>query len=93
MTTLRTDLEAAPPFDFGLTASYRTRYSGDLCTERFSDGAYHRICAVKGKTALISITSTGTIDRPRVRMEARGAKITSDDLPSLKWQASWLLRS
>ncbi|MCH9036998.1 MAG: DNA-3-methyladenine glycosylase 2 [Chloroflexi bacterium] len=91
MTTLRTDLEATPPFDFGLTASYRTRYSDDLCTERISDGVYYRICSVKGKTALISITSTGTIDRPQVRMEARGAKITSDDLPSLEWQANWLL--
>lgn len=91
MKTLRTDLAVSPPFDFGLTASYRTRYSDDLFTERFSGGVYNRICAIKGKTALISITSTGTIDRPKVRMEARGAKLTSDDLTSLEWQANWLM--
>lgn len=91
MEILRTHLNVVPPFDFGLTASYRTRFNIELGNEEFRNGVFRRMCTYQGKPILISLTSTGTADRPLVEMNVVGEDVCAEDLPRLAEDASWLL--
>ncbi|MFQ5933282.1 MAG: DNA-3-methyladenine glycosylase family protein [Dehalococcoidia bacterium] len=87
MATLKTELKPVPPFDFHLTADYRTRFRQDLASEVHRDGIYRRVCTVRDNLALMSVSSTGTIERPRLEMETTGQGLVQDDLSSLRNEA------
>ncbi|MFQ5872815.1 MAG: DNA-3-methyladenine glycosylase family protein [Dehalococcoidia bacterium] len=91
MVELETELEAVPPFDFHLTAGYRTRFRDEFGNEIFRNGVFRRVCLVRGSPALISVTDTRTTEQPRLKMEAVGESLTQEDLAALRREAACVL--
>ncbi len=57
------------PFDFERSASMHGRFKNSL-PDLYEDGSYKRVLHVCGKPALVIVSSKGTIERPRLRVEA-----------------------
>jgi len=64
-------LSPVPPFDFGLSASIFS--GGDPEIRSFKDGAFRQPLRVQGRLILVTVTSEGTVDRPRLRVRAEPA--------------------
>jgi DNA-3-methyladenine glycosylase II len=59
-------LSPLPPFDFGLSASIFA--GGDPGIRSFAGGAFRQLVRVRGQLVLVTVTSEGTVDRPRLRV-------------------------
>lgn len=59
-------LEPVPPFDFGLSASIFA--GGDPGIRSFADGVFRQLMRAGGRLVLVTVTSGGTVDRPRLRV-------------------------
>ncbi len=65
-------IEPVPPFDFELTARYRTSYRKYFGNHEYEDGEYRQIVTSGDKAALACVTSVGTLDKPKLKMTLKG---------------------
>jgi DNA-3-methyladenine glycosylase II len=62
-------LSPVPPFDFDLSASISK--GGDPEIRSFTDGTFRQPLRVEGHLVLVTVTSDGTVDRPRLRLQVQ----------------------
>ncbi len=91
MRSLNRQLKAAPPFDFKLTAAYRTRFQDGFGSESFRDGVYRRVISLDGRTALMSVSDFGSMDEPKLRLELTVASVSEMDLDAAEQEANEVL--
>lgn len=84
-------MEAVPPFDFNLTAGYRTRFRDDFGSESYRDGVYRRVISLGGLPALMSVKSSGSIDQPKIEVELSGESVSATDLDTARQEANQVL--
>ncbi|MDD1664254.1 MAG: DNA-3-methyladenine glycosylase [Methanomicrobiales archaeon] len=66
-------LSPVPPFDFGLSASIFAR--GDPDIRSYAEGTFRQLLRVEGLLVLVTVTSEGTVDRPRLRVRTEPAPL------------------
>jgi DNA-3-methyladenine glycosylase II len=66
-------LEPAPPFDFGLSASIFSE--GGPQIRSYREGAFHQVMRANGHLVLVTVTSDGTVDQPKVKVRVRPGPI------------------
>ena len=82
-------IEPAAPFDFDLTARYRTSYRKYFGNHEYVDGEYRQVVAGNGNVALACVKSTGTVDRPKLQLILRGEHPELMDLAAR--EVAWAL--
>ena len=82
-------IEPAAPFDFDLTARYRTSYRKYFGNHEYVDGEYRQIVSSDGKVALACVASVGTMDQPKLKLTLRGDYPELMDLAAR--EVSWSL--
>ena len=76
-------LEPLAPFDFDLTAQIFS--SGDKQIRAYSNGELHQVLRIDGNPILIKLTSPGTIEQPKLKVELESNNaITSQDKQNAK---------
>jgi DNA-3-methyladenine glycosylase II len=68
------ELTPRPPFRLDLTARVLQRRT-DNAVDRFEAGTYRRTLAVDGTAIDLAVTQHGTVERPRLQVEASGARV------------------
>ena len=89
--TLTRTLVPKPPFDFELTAGYHTYFQGRYGTDSLDGGVYKRLLDLNGDLVLASVSSTGSMDSPRLEVELQGRALTSQNADAAADQVAWLL--
>ena len=74
-------LQPVPPFDFDLSASIFS--GGDPDIRSYRGGAFRQAVRVKDRLVLIIVTSEGTVDLPRVKVEFQPCPIPAGVLKDL----------
>ncbi len=75
---MRLTIEAVPPFDFDLSAKIFT--NGDQQIGRYENGKYWRLIRVMNKLILVILTSSGSVDQPKLWAELKSnRKILESD--------------
>ncbi len=82
-------IEPAAPFDFDLTARYRTAYRKYFGNHEYVDGEYRQVVSGNGKVALACVTSVGTVEQPKLKLSLRGEHPELMDLAAR--DVSWAL--
>ena len=59
----------SPPFNFETSAGMHSRFERSL-PDVYENGVYMRVLHLSRKTVLVSVSSKGTIEEPRLRVEA-----------------------
>jgi len=67
-------LTPTPPYDFHATARHATYHSERYAADSLEDGAYVRALEMDGKTAVLTVRSTGDVESPELQVA-----ISSDD--------------
>ena len=71
-------LDSVPPFNFELTAGFFS--TDDDQIRSFKDGKYWQVINVNDKLILTTITSSGTVEKPRLSIELKSDnKLTATD--------------
>jgi DNA-3-methyladenine glycosylase II len=71
-------LEPKPPFDFKLTAGFFS--ADDEQIRKYEDGRYWQVIRINDKSVLTTITSVGTVEKPKLSIELRSdKKLSADD--------------
>ncbi len=91
MKRLATTIRPAAPFSLELTAGYHSYFQNRYGTDHWQDGCYRRLLNLNGRLALVSATSSGTLDEPELTVEVRGDDLTEDDGQEATRQVEWLL--
>ena len=71
-----------PPFDFERSAGIHGRFEKSL-PDVYEKGAYKRVLHLDEKSVFVLVTSDGTIEKPRLRVEAH-SRLLSRDVKELK---------
>ena len=66
-------LSPVPPFDFDLSASIFS--GGDPRIRSYREGAFRQVIRAKGHLVLVTVTSGGSVDNPKVRVGVRPAPV------------------
>jgi DNA-3-methyladenine glycosylase II len=74
-------LEPVPPFDFDLSASIFS--SGDPQIRSFEEGAFRQVIWADGHLVLVTVTSDGTVDRPKVKVRIQPGTIPAGVLKNV----------
>ncbi len=69
------ELFPVPPFDFDLSASIFS--GGDPRIRSYREGAFRQVIRAKGHVVLVTVTSGGSTDNPRVRVGVGPARVPS----------------
>jgi DNA-3-methyladenine glycosylase II len=72
-----------PPFDFEKSVQMHSHFKNDL-PDLYEDGAYVRVLHVGRKPVLISITSKGTVGKPRLLVDTYPRVSNMSEIGSLK---------
>ncbi len=91
METARFTLTPKPPYSFELTAGYLTYFQGRYGADRFEDGAFSRLLEIDGKLALLWVSSSGTVDAPRLELCIAGDGLDESTVAESRRQAEWML--
>ncbi len=91
METARFTLTPKPPYSFELTAGYLTYFQGRYGADRFEDGAFSRLLEIDGKLALLRVSSSGTVDAPRLELSIAGDGLDEATVAESRRQAEWML--
>lgn len=91
LETFTTDIHPTPPFDFALTSRHACWYAECLGTEKFQDGVWHRITRSEGHPVLLTVSSTGSVEKPELHVIARGDRLVGDSLSALVSEVEWRL--
>ena len=62
-------VEASAPFDFDLTAQIFS--GGDKQIRHYADGKFSQVLKINEKLVLIKLTSTGTVEHPKIAVEIK----------------------
>jgi DNA-3-methyladenine glycosylase II len=68
-------LKPIPPFDFGLSATIFSE--GDSQIRKYEKGRFWQVISVNSKLLLAIVTSTGTMDKPRLLVKLKSCEKTS----------------
>jgi DNA-3-methyladenine glycosylase II len=74
-------LEPVSPFDFDLSASIFSE--GDPRIRSYREGAFRQVMRANGHLVLVTVTSDGTVDLPRVRVQARPRPIPTEGMKNV----------
>jgi len=75
---MRLTIRPIPPFDFYL--SVKIFSDGDKQIRRYENGKYWQVIRANNKLILITVTSSGTIDEPKLLVELKSnVEISNDD--------------
>jgi DNA-3-methyladenine glycosylase II len=66
-------LDPVPPFNFELSASIFS--GGDHQIRSFKEGAFHQVMRANGYLILVTVTSAGTVELPRVKVQVQPGPI------------------
>ncbi len=66
-------LKPVPPFDFGLSASIFSE--GDPQIRSYREGAFRQVMRANGKLVLVTVTSGGTVDIPKLNVRVQPGPI------------------
>jgi len=66
---MKLTLTPTPPFDFDISAKIFS--SGDKQIRKYENGKYWEVLRVNNRLILITITSLGTVDKPKLRVELK----------------------
>lgn len=91
MDKVNTTIRPTPPFDFDLTAGYRTYYRGSYGTDSLNEGVYRRLLDLEGSLALATVRSAGTVEEPGLTVEIAGEKLSPEAVSAAERQVAWLL--
>ena len=80
-----------PPFDFKLTAAYRTRFGDSFGSESFRDSVYRCVISLDGAAALMSVRDIGSMDEPKLQLELTGDSVSEMDLDAAEQEANQVL--
>jgi DNA-3-methyladenine glycosylase II len=69
---MKLTITPTPPFDFDLSA--RIFSDGDAQIHRYENGKYWQVIRVNGKLILVTMTSSGTVDRPMLSVDLKSSK-------------------
>ena len=90
---LTAHIDPVPPFDFGLTARHASWYAVGLGTERIEDDVWRRMTRAGGRPALVSVTSVGSVEEPRLEVRAEGEGLEGESLGALVSEVEWRLNT
>lgn len=71
------NIKPVPPFSFDLSAGIFSE--GDEHIQRYESGTYHQVIRPNQKLVLVSICSTGTVDKPKISVSLKPDEDLSDD--------------
>ena len=91
MPTTVTSIRPMAPFDFDLTAGFRTYYRGTYGTDSLNHGVYRRLLDLGDKLVLASVRATGSIDDPELVVELSGDELSQEETSTASQQVAWLL--
>jgi DNA-3-methyladenine glycosylase II len=74
-------LSPVPPFDFALSAFIFS--GGDPEIRSYAEGAFRQVLRMDGRLVLVTVTSEGTVDRPRLKVQVRPGPVPSGDLKAV----------
>lgn len=84
-------IQPVPPFDFDLTAGYLTYFRGRYGTDVFENGVYRTLQRLDGGLALLSVSSSGSIDAPMLEAEVQSDGLGEEMIVDARDRATWLL--
>ena len=90
---LTAHIDPVPPFDFGLTARHASWYAVGLGTERIEDDVWRRMTRAGGRPALVSVTSVGSVEEPRLEVRAEGEGLEGESMAALVSEVEWRLNT
>ena len=67
-------IEPKPPFNFELITSLYARFPAQ-CVDLYNNGVYERVLRDKNKIFLVRVKSVGSIEKPKLRVEAFLAEV------------------
>lgn len=73
---MKLTIKPVPPFDFDLSAGIFS--DGDAQIRRYEKGKYTQVIRVNDKLILVTVTSSGTVDKPGVSVDLKSSKGISD---------------
>jgi DNA-3-methyladenine glycosylase II len=76
-------MRPAPPFDFEKSALMYSRFKNSL-PDLYEDGVYMSLLHAGNKPVLVSITSRGTVGKPRLLIDTHPSVINGPEIRSLK---------
>jgi DNA-3-methyladenine glycosylase II len=86
---MRLTIKPVPPFDFDLSAKIFS--DGDRQIRKYENGKYWQVVRVNNTLILITITSSGTVEKPRLLVELKSnEEISNDDKKIAKEIISFL---
>ncbi len=86
------EIELTPnsPFSFDLTCQALAAHTGGrVALDTYEDGVFRRVLYRDGRVMLVSTRSLGTVEQPRLAVEAWGEDAASDDAV---WAGGWMQR-
>ena len=90
---LNAHIDPVPPFDFGLTARHASWYAEGLGRERIEDDVWHRLTMAEGRPVLLSVTSVGSVEEPRLEVRAEGERLEGESMRALVSEVKWRLNT
>ena len=72
---MRLTIKAVPPFDFDLSAKIFS--GGDKQIGRYENGRYWRVIRVNNKLILVTLISSGSVDKPKLLVELKSNETIS----------------
>lgn len=91
LETFTTDIHPTPPFDFALTARHACWYAEGLGTEKFVGDVWHRVTRAEGSPVLLTVSSIGTVEDPKLEVRAQGERLGEESLGALVSEVEWRL--
>ncbi|HZA24205.1 MAG TPA: hypothetical protein VFA32_16640 [Dehalococcoidia bacterium] len=91
MDKVTTAIRPSSPFDFDLTAGYRTYYRGSYGTDSLDQGVYRRLLDLGDKLVLATVRSVGSVEAPELTVELAGEKLSPVEVSAAETQVAWLM--
>jgi DNA-3-methyladenine glycosylase II len=91
MDKVTTAIRPTSPFDFDLTAGYRTYYRGSYGTDSLDQGVYRRLLDLGDKLVLATVRSVGSVEAPELTVELAGEKLSPVEVSAAETQVAWLM--
>jgi len=84
-------IKPTAPFDFDLTAGYRTYYRGSYGTDSLDQGVYRRLLDLGDKLVLATVRSVGSVEEPELTVDLAGAELSPEEVSAAEMQVAWLM--
>lgn len=91
METLTVLIHPVPPFDFAQTARRACWYAEGIGTEKYEDGVWKRVTRANSQAVLLTVTSVGSVEDPRLQVRADGEGLEEASMKRLVAEVEWRL--